>query len=111
MQKVCSNCTTTFECLSCNNEGCWCLQYPPLLSCDLESDCMCPTCLSAVLENKTQDIIASGSIDLINNLPKSNKLIEGVDFYYTPEGYMCFTAFHHLKRGKCCGNGCRHCPY
>jgi hypothetical protein len=22
-----------------------------------------------------------------------------------------FTAQHHLKRGYCCGNGCRHCPY
>jgi hypothetical protein len=38
-------------------------------------------------------------------------LVEGVDFYYTPEGYLVFTAEHHLKRGYCCGNGCRHCPY
>jgi hypothetical protein len=26
-----------------------------------------------------------------------NKLIEGEDFYYTPEGYKCFTEKHHLK--------------
>ncbi len=38
-------------------------------------------------------------------------LQEGLDFYFTPEGYMVFTAEHHLKRGYCCGNGCRHCPY
>ena len=38
-------------------------------------------------------------------------LQEGIDFYYTPEGYTVFTAAHHLKRGSCCGNGCRHCPY
>jgi hypothetical protein len=31
-----------------------------------------------------------------------NKLIEGEDFYYTPEGYKCFTEKHHLKRGYCC---------
>jgi len=24
---------------------------------------------------------------------------------------MVFTAAYHLKRGYCCGNGCRHCPY
>jgi hypothetical protein len=24
---------------------------------------------------------------------------------------MVFTAAYHLKRGYCCGSGCRHCPY
>jgi len=33
------------------------------------------------------------------------------DFYYTPEGFVVFTATYHLKRGYCCKNGCRHCPY
>mgnify|MGYP000939288681 CR=1 FL=1 len=40
-----------------------------------------------------------------------NKLIEGEDFYYTPEGYKCFTEKYHLKKGYCCKSGCRHCPY
>ena len=40
-----------------------------------------------------------------------NKLIEGEDYYFTPEGYKCFTEKHHLKRGFCCKSGCRHCPY
>jgi hypothetical protein len=32
------------------------------------------------------------------------------DYYY--EGpYLVFTAAYHLKRGYCCGSGCRHCPY
>ena len=26
-------------------------------------------------------------------------------------GRMVLTASFHLKRGYCCGNGCRHCPY
>lgn len=25
--------------------------------------------------------------------------------------YMVFTEMYHLKRGHCCGSGCRHCPY
>ena len=33
------------------------------------------------------------------------------DFYYTPEGYMVFTEQYHRRRGFCCGNGCRHCPW
>ncbi|WP_323756859.1 DUF5522 domain-containing protein [Roseivirga sp.] len=24
---------------------------------------------------------------------------------------MVFTEKYHLKRGYCCKNGCRHCPY
>jgi hypothetical protein len=32
------------------------------------------------------------------------------DFYFEG-GFMVFTAQYHLKRGYCCKNGCRHCPY
>jgi hypothetical protein len=24
---------------------------------------------------------------------------------------LVYSAAHHLKRGHCCGCGCRHCPY
>jgi hypothetical protein len=40
-----------------------------------------------------------------------NKLIEGEDYYLSPEGYKVFTEKYHLKRGYCCRSGCRHCPY
>ena len=30
---------------------------------------------------------------------------------YLENGLLVFTAAHHLKRGSCCGSGCRHCPY
>ncbi len=36
--------------------------------------------------------------------------IEGED-YYIENGRWVFTASYHLKRGFCCGSGCRHCPY
>ena len=42
--------------------------------------------------------------------PKINKL-ENEDFYYSEEGYKVFTEKYHLKRGYCCENGCKHCPY
>lgn len=35
---------------------------------------------------------------------------QGPDFYFE-NGLMVFTASYHLKRGYCCNNGCRHCPY
>jgi hypothetical protein len=31
--------------------------------------------------------------------------------YYEEKGLFVFTAQYHLKRGYCCGSGCRHCPY
>ena len=31
--------------------------------------------------------------------------------YYWENGFLVFTRAHHLKRGQCCGNGCRHCPF
>jgi hypothetical protein len=37
-------------------------------------------------------------------------LIENID-YYVENGLFVFTAHYLKKRGKCCGNGCRHCPY
>jgi len=40
-----------------------------------------------------------------------NKLIEGEDYYLSPEGYKVFTEKFHLKRGYCCKSGCRYCPY
>lgn len=33
------------------------------------------------------------------------------DFYFDEEGFLVFTRAFHLKRGYCCGNGCKHCPY
>lgn len=38
-------------------------------------------------------------------------LIEGIDYYLNEEGYFVFTEVHHLKRGNCCKNECKHCPW
>ncbi|KNE55667.1 hypothetical protein AMAG_01555 [Allomyces macrogynus ATCC 38327] len=36
----------------------------------------------------------------------------GEETYTDPvTGYSVFTAVSHKKRGYCCGNQCRHCPY
>ena len=41
---------------------------------------------------------------------KQEKFVEGIDYYFE-NGFMVLTAQFLLKRGYCCGNGCRHCPY
>jgi hypothetical protein len=40
-----------------------------------------------------------------------NELKEGEDFYYNEQGNFVLTAKYHLQRGRCCGYGCRHCPF
>jgi hypothetical protein len=36
---------------------------------------------------------------------------ENEDYYFNENGLLTFTEKFLLKRGYCCGNGCRHCPY
>ncbi|WP_449439857.1 DUF5522 domain-containing protein [Pedobacter steynii] len=36
---------------------------------------------------------------------------EGVDYYFNENGFMVFTEAYHLKRGYCCKNKCKHCPW
>ena len=36
----------------------------------------------------------------------------GLTTYVDPDtGYQVFTELSHQRRGKCCGNVCRHCPF
>ena len=40
----------------------------------------------------------------------SKEFENNVDYYIEGERVI-FTALAHIKRGNCCGSGCRHCPY
>jgi hypothetical protein len=40
-----------------------------------------------------------------------DNLVELEDYYYDAQGYIVLTESFHLKKGYCCGNGCKHCPY
>ena len=54
-------------------------------------------------------------LDLYNVVSENLSLItvkfEPEDYYFSPEGYIVFTEKYHLKRGYCCQNNCRHCPF
>jgi hypothetical protein len=41
---------------------------------------------------------------------KPDRFVENVDYYFE-NGLMVLTAQFLKKRGYCCKNGCRHCPY
>ena len=38
---------------------------------------------------------------------QTTKQVDG----YVENGLLVYTGAYHLKRGSCCGSGCRHCPY
>ncbi len=37
--------------------------------------------------------------------------VEGVDYLMSPQGYRIMTEFYLIKRGYCCSNRCKNCPY
>ncbi len=80
---------------------------------DYSQDCRCPECLQKAVKERVKDVLASKPIAEVVELAKpftSAELVEGID-YTIESGNYVFTAWFHLKRGNCCGNGCRHCPY
>jgi hypothetical protein len=49
---------------------------------------------------------------LVRLLKYSMKLVEGIDYYIEEKsGLMVLTSLFLLKRGFCCSNGCKNCPY
>ncbi|NDD63136.1 MAG: hypothetical protein EBZ36_04020 [Acidobacteria bacterium] len=40
----------------------------------------------------------------------AGEAIDGADFYLEGDRVV-FTRACHLRRGFCCGSGCRHCPF
>ena len=42
---------------------------------------------------------------------RSKTEIVDEDYYINDDGLLVFTAAYHKKRGKCCGNKCKHCPF
>ena len=104
---VCPLCGNPNNCQLCGMVAykgpCWCatVSFPdPLLAripLDLRSRaCICRACVRAFCReqpNSGQEPIRPG------------------DFYFDQNSLMVFTAAYHLRRGHCCGSGCRHCPY
>ncbi len=102
----CPLCGRPNDCQLCTNAAykgpCWCAQakIPDALLARVPPDlrnqaCICRTC------------VAIFHLEHANISPPS--ILPG-DFYFD-HGLMIFTAACHLRRGYCCGSGCRHCPY
>ena len=82
---------------------CWCEEITvpgralgDCLADRLEPVCVCRSCLEkfAQISHQLDDTAAVAK-----------------DFYLDENEHVVFTAAYHLRRGACCGNGCRHCPF
>ena len=114
-QKKCSRCGDSFGCgLETGQEHCWCEHLPHVsLVANEDQDCLCPNCLPPAIEtlkrtSYTADEGAHPAVEKDVGAPYS--LLEGVD-YYSEGTAIVFTARYLLRRGYCCENRCRHCPY
>lgn len=115
-QKKCSTCDIYFSCgVTESDGGCWCNHFPPIFQPNPAIDCLCPDCLKKATIKKINEYTEiltpkEAANNKAKDLPKTTKQIEGIDFYIE-NSFCVFTAWYHLKRGYCCNNGCRHCPY
>jgi len=94
--------------------ACWC-ERPTLsgaamrrLLIDLpEPRCLCASCLEGIAANPE---ITWDELVLRSRQSRPPLTLVAGDFY--EEGpALVFTEQYHRRRGYCCENGCRHCPY
>src|SRR4030095_8254832 len=110
IQKNCSSCGVQFDCGAESVETtCWCARLPRVsLVTDSDQDCLCPTCLPRAIARITRQT-TTPPVVREDAARSCEPLVDG-DFYFE-DGAMVFTTQYHLRRGYCCENGCRHCPY
>ncbi len=49
--------------------------------------------------------------DWIRDLYVMEMVESKTEFYYDENGRMVFTEHYLASRDKCCGSGCKHCPF
>ncbi|AUW37880.1 hypothetical protein AL542_18545 [Grimontia hollisae] len=92
------------------------MQYPNLFPTPKRDrlSCLCQQCLAKRINEKLESLYQQYTTNDLIRLAKPYRdqktLVEGLD-YTIEKGRYVFSAWYHLKRGSCCGNGCRHCPY
>lgn len=118
LRKNCAHCGAGMECGPDHESGhCWCDRFPPVLPPTPGLECLCPRCLTQALQPHVEKLIASVPKAERRRNPaftryfKAGVFLDGLDYYKENTGHTVFTEWYHLKRGECCGNGCRHCPY
>ncbi|MBU2969970.1 hypothetical protein KO527_11475 [Pseudoalteromonas sp. C2R02] len=118
MNQTCAECQASLSCQSdLSASSCWCMELPNIISLEtnqINTQCLCKECLAKKINKQIHTLYHTKNLDQLIEIAKpyrkKTNLIEHID-YTIENGLYVFSAWHHLKRGKCCSNGCRHCPY
>jgi hypothetical protein len=104
--KICSTCPKDID--LCSKSLSLIKTFAPLFN-NEEVYSFCADCLFVEIQKRCQ---LQGQMAKAENkaLLCQGEVLEGIDYYKENQFYI-FTAWSHLKRGSCCGNNCRHCPY
>lgn len=109
--EICPNCNRAFSCYS---EDCWCNDMPKIIQVDKVKNCCCQQCLKEIIQAKIEEFtkdLSRHNFKEIKALGKAEIPVEGIDYYINEDNLFVFTAWYHLRRGSCCRNNCKHCPY
>ena len=110
--KKCSKCGKEFQCG--NSEICWCSDFPKIMALESNSDYLCKECLvekqNAEINNYINSNTLQQSLDFAAKHYNPDNLVENLD-YTVEQGRWIVSKWFLLKRGFCCDNGCRNCPY
>jgi len=104
---ICPLCGLPNDCQMAGTAGykgpCWCTEetFPPELLASVPEEARRTVCICRKCVIKTRRAEARAK-----PLPQT----QAGDFYIEGD-HVVFTAQYHLKRGYCCGSGCRHCPF
>jgi hypothetical protein len=114
LKKTCPQCGATLACTAEQDHACWCGTYPAIMPIKPAGACLCKDCLARAIGGRIEEMISTNNhqhmLDYAEQYRAAGDLIEHID-YSIEGGKYVFSAWYHLKRGTCCGNSCRNCPY
>jgi len=68
--------------------------------------------VSAETDHHDDSVEAASELSAEQLAAHDQAMARDEDGYLDPiTGYFVMTRGYHLRRGDCCGNRCRHCPY
>ena len=112
----CPQCGATFSC-GAEQSSCWCGDVPRLLPADSAAPCVCRGCMLRDLRQEIAEFMESvtpanaiAAAERAQRCATPGDLIEGLDYEMEGESFV-LSAWFLLKRGECCENRCRNCPY
>ncbi|WP_210798051.1 DUF5522 domain-containing protein [Pseudoalteromonas ostreae] len=111
---ACSQCQATLNCNVDDINACWCNELPAILPLDsTTTSCLCRDCTLTKINlflNTLYKRPLKEQLAFAKSFHSNDNLIEHLD-YEMQNSYMVFSRWFFLKRGKCCKNNCKNCPY